>query len=168
MGQGDESQLLVSGSRSTRSHNSKVRFGDLAEESSLTFSSLCCGSLVKKCVSLSFIFLLCVSMYVCLCDYNTYYKCNNGRPARWALAFLVACHCCLHNICILLYWVYSKWNMHACMYFDHGHGPACRRRQGFCHNDRTALDPTFVILYNEGRGWTAEKIDTAMKGRAAT
>ena len=99
---------LVSGSRSSRSHNSKVRFGDLAEESSLTFSSLCCGSLVKKCVSLSFIFLLCVSMYVCLCDYNTYYKCNNGRPARWALAFLVACHWCPRNICILLYWVYGK------------------------------------------------------------
>ena len=40
----------------------------------------------------------CVSMYVCLCDYNTYYKCNNGRPARSALAFLVACHCCLHFV----------------------------------------------------------------------
>jgi len=29
---------------------------------------------------LGFILLLCVSMCVCLCDYNTYYKCNNGRP----------------------------------------------------------------------------------------
>ena len=27
---------------------------------------------------IGFIILLCVSLY----DYNTYYKCNNGRPAR--------------------------------------------------------------------------------------
>ena len=46
----------------------------------------------------SFILLLCASRCACLCDYNTYYKCNNGRPARWALAFLVACHCCLHYL----------------------------------------------------------------------
>jgi len=44
-----------------------------------------------------------------LCDYNTYYKCNNGRPARWALAFLVACHCCLHNL--LYSTILSLWQI---------------------------------------------------------
>ena len=40
---------------------------------------------------LGFILLLLVSMCVCLCDYNTYYKCNN-KPAI-----------AVHIICILLY-----------------------------------------------------------------
>jgi len=33
-------------------------------------------SLKTKCM-----FFTLLSMCVCLCDYNTYYKCNNGWPA---------------------------------------------------------------------------------------
>jgi len=65
---------------------------------------------------LGFILLLCVSMSVCVCDYNTYYKCNGRRPARWALAFLVACHCCLHYLYSI---ILTLWQIkYVCMYVD--------------------------------------------------
>jgi len=83
---------------------------------SVRFGTLCLRLSFLSFFFLGFILLLCVSM--CVCDYNTYYKCNNGRPARLALAFLVDCHCCLHYLysIILTLWQIKFVCMYVCVY----------------------------------------------------